>query len=121
MVINDDTANCSLISPYFLEKYDLIDKTPSKYFINQFSTVGFADPFPNDDQNIIGSFPITEVQMHDPKTRVYPSSRMEMGNSPLCIWIPNKEILLKLMRACIQVKFVDDLWIKKEKPITYDN
>jgi len=50
--------------------------------------------------------------------RVYPDSRYTEGNSPYCIYIPVKEVMLKLMRACIKVKNIDELWIMKNKPVT---
>ena len=42
---------------------------------------------------------------------VYPESRYVEGLSPFVIYIPKKEIMLKMMRACIEVKKPEDLWI----------
>jgi hypothetical protein len=33
--------------------------------------------------------------------------------SPMCIYIPNRLITLKIIRACIDVKIPDDLWFNK--------
>jgi len=56
--------------------------------------------------------------MHTPnkiEDRVYPNSRYVKGNSPYCIYIPCKEVMLKLMRACVQVKDPEELWIMKKR------
>ena len=42
---------------------------------------------------------------------VYPEFRYVNGNAPHSIYIPRKEIMLKIMRACIGVKKPEDLWI----------
>jgi len=47
--------------------------------------------------------------------RVYPDSRYTPGNSPYCIYIPCREVMLKLMRACIKVNKPEHLWIFKSK------
>ena len=83
-------------------------------FINRFWTIGFADPFPHDDENIIGSVDDIPDDLSTPcrvEDHVYPNSRYTEGNSPYCIYLPCREVLLKLMRACIKVKTPGDLWI----------
>ena len=88
----------------------------ANYLINRFFTVGFADPYPDDDKNIIGSVDDAPDDLVSPskiEDKVYPESRYVEGNSPNCIYLPNKEIMLKLMRACIKVKDVNHLWIMK--------
>jgi hypothetical protein len=45
-----------------------------------------------------------------PDDWVYGPSRYEKGNSPVCIYIPAPEIMLKIMRACIDVKDPSELW-----------
>ena len=110
-----------MIAKDFLTKsrYDLIDARMANYLINRFFTVGFADPYPDDDKNIIGSVDDTPEGIHQPCNvdhRVYPNSRYTEGNSPYCIYIPNQEIMLKLMRACIMVKNPEALWVMQEVP-----
>ena len=34
------------------------------------------------------------------------------GNSPQCLYIPNKDVMFKLMRACINVQNPEFLWFK---------
>ena len=121
--ISEETRENSIIAKDFLTpgRYDIIDDRMANYLINRFWTVGFADPFPDDDKNIIGSVDDTPDDLATPcraEDRVYPDSRYTPGNSPFCIYLPNKEVMLKLMRACVKVKIVEDLWVMKNPPIT---
>jgi hypothetical protein len=55
--ISETTKEASVIAKDFLTKarYDIIDNRKSTFLINRFWTVGFADPYPDDDKFIIGS------------------------------------------------------------------
>lgn len=78
----------------------------ASYMINRFFTIGFADPYPDDDKNIIGSVDDAPDDIKPPchpSHRVYPDQRYIEGKSPNCIFLPCKEVMLKLMRACIKV------------------
>ena len=83
-------------------KYNLIDEY-KPHLINSFQTIGWPDPFPNDCKNVTGS-------MEDGSNLVIPSQTMDLvylksryyeESSPLCIYIPKKEVMLKIMRASI--------------------
>ena len=86
------------------------------FFINSFTIIGWSDPYPNDDEFIKGSVDDGDgMQMPTvPTDLVYFKTRYIEGFSPYCIYIPKKEIMLKLMRACIEVKKPEDLWINQE-------
>ena len=45
-----------------------------------------------------------------PNDLIYPDCRYIEGNSPKTIYIPRPEIMFKIMRACIDVFRVKDLW-----------
>jgi hypothetical protein len=47
-----------------------------------------------------------EVLIHD----VYKFTRYLSRHSPHCIYLPTKFVMFKLMRACIDVKGVGELW-----------
>ena len=49
-----------------------------------------------------------------PEDLVYFRSRYIEGFSPYCVYIPKKEIMLKLMRACVSVPKSEDLWINQQ-------
>ena len=113
--ISELTKENSVIAKNFLVKYKMIDE--KKVFnINSFSTVGWSDPYPNDDKYITGSVDDDDditlpVKVDD---WVYPESRYIKGFSPYVIYIPKKEIMLKMMRACIEIKRPEDLWFNTE-------
>ena len=47
----------------------------------------------------------------DHQTLVYPEERLSGPNSPMVIYIPNKAVMFKIMRACIGKKSKEDLWV----------
>ena len=120
--ISEETKAGSRITENFLtkERYDIIDEREDiHYLIKTFFSVGFADPFPDDDKFIIGSKDDAPDGLEPPskvEDRVYPDQRYTEGNSPYCLYIPVKEMMLKLMRACVDVKSPSDLWIMKNCP-----
>ena len=84
------------------------------YLINRFWTVGLADPYPDDEYKLIGSIDDVPSNFYTPcraSDHVYHQSRYKKENSPYCIYMPSKEIMLKIMRACIKVDKPEDLWI----------
>jgi hypothetical protein len=52
--------------------------------------------------------------MENSNTLVYGESRFMPVYSPKTIYIPNIEIMFKMMHACIGVKKPKDLWICKQ-------
>ena len=47
---------------------------------------------------------------------VYSESRMKDPEcSPLCVYIPNRQIMFKLIRACIGVHTASELWFMRNK------
>ena len=100
--ISQETLKSSKISNDFLVKYKLVDQ-PMAYFINSFQTVGWADPYPDDDKFIKGSLDDGDnLKIPErPDDWVYPKERISQEISPFQIYIPKKEIMLKMMRACI--------------------
>ena len=50
-----------------------------------------------------------KIPLHT-KDLVYPKSRYQEGQSPLLIYLPSRKIMFQIMRACIGVDHVSDLW-----------
>jgi hypothetical protein len=48
---------------------------------------------------------------------VYADSRYRKDNSPNCIYIPSKKVMLKIMRACIGITDVKELWYQYETKV----
>ena len=42
---------------------------------------------------------------------IYMPNRYDEVHSPLCVYIPSKALLFKMVRACLGCKSVEDLWI----------
>ena len=65
------------------------------------------DPFPLQDNpyTIVGRLPT----FHD--DLVYPVSRFEEGNSPHTLYLPNRDMMFKIMRACVKITDPKDLWL----------
>lgn len=114
--ISSDTKINSRISKDFLRKYDAVDEYKI-HCINSFQTIGWADPFPDDDKKVDGSI----NDGHNlcipfgPSDLVYPESKYIEEFPPLQIYIPKKEIMLKLMRASISVSTPEELWFNKKE------
>jgi hypothetical protein len=90
-----------------------MQKDVKNYLINSFWEIGITDPFPDDEDLIIGSKDDVPKDFKLPQKvddLVYSQSRYVEEYSPLCIYNPAPEILLKIMRACIEVDEVSNLW-----------
>ena len=112
--ISQTTIDKSKIAQNFLVKYEFVDEY-KPYFINSFASLGLSDPYPHDDEFITGSLDDGESMKMPEKVDdlVYPESRLIPEYSPFCIYIPKKEIMLKLMRSTIMVKKKEDLWVNQ--------
>ena len=96
----------------FVKRYEFNQKN-KEFQINSFQRIGWQDPFPQ-DTFMMGTDADTKFiqQMEqDLWTQVYPEERINGYNSPQVIYIPNKAVMFKIMRACIGVKTKDELWI----------
>lgn len=60
----------------------------------------------NSDSSCFGSDVDREPEVAD----VYKQSRYKPDMSPLCIYIPTRFVMFKLMRSCIDVYDPSDLW-----------
>jgi hypothetical protein len=91
----------------------MIDHWDKLYNINSFQTIGWNDPFPRDELLVLGSIK-DHKGLRKPQNAydlVYERRRYTPECSPQCIYIPKKEIMLKLMRSCVGVEKPQDLWI----------
>ena len=88
----------------------MLNTQPKPYLINNFQCIGLADPFPKEERANKDVKPPCYVD-----ELVYAESRYMEGLSPLCVYIPNKDIMFKIMRACIKVAQPADLWTASVK------
>ena len=86
----------------------MYENKPAIYNVNSFHQIGMVNPFPNEDLGLCPPIPETF------KDNVYPEERMCRADaSPMCIYIPNRIMLFKIIRACIDAKTPEDLWFNK--------
>lgn len=85
-----------------------IDNPEYKSFlINSFWGIGWSDPFPDEYSSIEPEL----CQMLSEDQLIYHESRYYYDSSPMTIFIPSKLIMIKIMRACIGIDRVENLWI----------
>ena len=78
---------------------------PREWLVNSFWSIGWPDPFPDEHSAVDQEF------LRDREALVYPPSRIVTEYSPLVIFIPNRVVLVKMMRACLGVQTEEELWI----------
>ena len=88
-----------------MKKYDLLEEETQDFLINSFHRIGWIDPFPNEEimMNNDEDKGVNEMVSENPKISIYPSIRVYGKNSPQQIYIPNKAVMFKIMRACIGI------------------
>ena len=99
-----DTQRNSVLPKGFYAKYSKIFKTKVESFnINTFQSIGFVDPFPKEERanRYRGGLP---AEVDGQIAPVYPADRYVEEYSPYCLYIPPRDIMFKLMRACIMVE-----------------
>ena len=97
---NGQDINDTALPRNFYNNYTAITQQPDKiHLINSFDQISWKDPFPDKKSNFCPPVFINDF--------VYDEKRMVEGQVPFMIFMPKKEVMFKLMRACIGVK---DQW-----------
>ena len=110
--VSKETKKFSGITEDFYTKYTKVFDgcINSNHLINNFECIGLMDPYPF-EYNPHG----TVAKLPDgPMDLVYPKHRYMEGDSPGCIYIPNKDIMFRMMRACVRVKLPTELWCYRD-------
>ena len=100
------TEEQSRLPKAFYVTYNKVFKPRLQAFnINSLLTVGLEDPFPNEVSynKTRGHLPEEVPDSQDTVAFVYDTARYIEGNSPYCVYVPCRDIMFKLMRACIAV------------------
>ena len=98
--------------PKFEETYG-ITCTLNPYNVNYFSQLGWVDPFPNEDDPPINHKHDFKKVPWVPADIIYPLTRFHPKDTPMIIYIPSKEIMFKMMRACVNCKTPEELWVNQ--------
>ena len=101
------TYKNAILAQDFLIKYNFADgDSLTNFNINNFHEIGMCDPFADDYKVLRGSINVegnclSKICAEKPEVLVYDAARLKPDDVPSCIYIPRKEIMLKLMRACV--------------------
>lgn len=93
----------------YLKKYDLYDTCDCPHNINTFAQIGWPDPFPK--ENSFTSKISKPTSIND---LVYDKNRLFPRKLPKQVYIPRKELMLKMMRACVGVKEEEQVWVEQK-------
>ena len=75
------------------------------------------DPFPEEEYKFQANVPGIDLAPKRYSDTIYEEYKMNREDcSPLCLFVPRKELMLKMIRACINVKSDWDLWFNREPP-----
>lgn len=90
----------------------MMDEHVKHFLINSFPKIGLTDPFPNEEKSMNNEedIELNNMMLMDPHVLIYPKCRISENNSPQPIYIPNRAVMFKLMRACIGITRPEDLW-----------
>ena len=91
------------LSNTFWERYDFNDNDQT-YFINSFEEIHWSDPFVPEPKHYHHHTSVDDL--------VYAESRYLADRSPVCIYIPKKSVMIKLMIACVGATKLDEIWKK---------
>ena len=89
-----------------MKDFGFESKDKFSYNINALEDIGWIDKF--------RETPLP-MKMVKPKTLVYHKSRFEEDYIPRIVFVPSFKVMFTIMRHCIGVQSVDDLWFVLEK------
>jgi len=75
-----------------------------------------ADPFPDETTTLDESNVMLGDQVFTPDKLIYPDYKYHASKSrsPTCIYMPSRPLLLKILRACMGVNEVEELWFNRK-------
>ena len=90
-------------NPKFLRAYPYFARWSKFHNIVNFEQIGLVDPFSYDENELVNLVPFVEpIHVDD---WVYNAKLYQSNSVPRQIWLPSKRMLLKIMRACIGIKY----------------
>jgi len=100
------------VSENFEENYDMKSENKS-YSINFFEEIGWFDPFPA-NSFLTDVYDESELTGLDITENIYPASRTCCPNHyPSAIYLPKRELMFAMMRACVGVDSQKDLFFNR--------
>jgi hypothetical protein len=89
----------------FYDDYKYLMTKAKPFNIQNFESLGW--PFPFQEESPLPPFRIPKKA----ERLVYDQSRYTADSSPSLICIPSRKMMITMMRACIEVENVNELWI----------
>jgi len=87
----------------------MVDMRDVHFKINSFKQINFPDPFPKENKFKSKCGPPVTID-----DEVYDALCFRESLAPFCYYVPRKEMMFKMMRACINVESPDQLWINND-------
>lgn len=111
----DQESHENKISAIFLYKYEMMDEEFKPFLINSFAKIGLTDPFPRESKSMSNEEDIEKnnSMLNNAHELIYSKQRIHSENSPYPIYIPNRAMMFKIMRACIGITRPEDLWFNE--------
>ena len=90
----------------------MTDFEDKSYLINSFAQINWPDPFPHEPN----AFKSKAGQPTSAEDMVYDLKRFDDGKKvAYVVYIPRAEMMFKMMRACLDVTEVDQLWLYNDR------
>ena len=92
----------------FGKNFAAVMSDPFDFKIQSFEQIGVLDPYPNERKE--------DGEVYNPVKEgniMFLERRFQPHSSPLALYIPSKTVMFKIMRACICIERVDELWFKQ--------
>lgn len=95
------------------------DEELNPFFIHDFRRLGMSDPFPDGN-----SAPLSEVDhkllanvpMNIDEDLLQPKYRFAANRPPAMVWLPTKQIMIKMIRASLGIVDPSELWCNMVRP-----
>ena len=88
----------------FYSKFDQVVTPAQSFNIYSLEQIGMPDPYPREPMEMDFEMPSKEDDL------LYAPTRYKYQVSPSTIFLPSRKVLLKIMRACIDIEDEADLW-----------
>ena len=104
------------------KNYQYIGPDVKPNYIYTFDQIGIQDPFPFENDWKEDMPQIDDIPLPKDGIQVYPQKRLSSPHySPRLIFLPRKELIVKMMRACICVEDTSELWFNRNEFYAFES
>ena len=94
----------AIYDQYYQVNYKLLRQKVLPHRLNKINSLALTDPFPADYDKVLFKYPQEHTDM------VYHEKRYVLPDIYQSLYIPHRKLMFKLMRACVGVNHLHDLW-----------